>query len=55
MEGRPGQQSIGCEVSSCKYYRDNACNLRGIVVKPCNNCSNGNPEDETLCGSYEAK
>ncbi len=50
-----GQQSIGCEVNSCKFYDSNACSLHSIVVKPCSKCNNGKAEDETLCGSYQVK
>lgn len=53
MNEKSGKQTIGCEVSSCKYYKDSACDLRGIVVKPCcDHVHSGNPAEETLCGSY---
>lgn len=55
LESKNSQQSIGCEVNSCKYYNSNACTLHSIVVKPCSNCNTGKPEDETLCGSYQVK
>lgn len=56
MQDRAGQQTIGCEVESCKYFdQGGMCNLNRIVVKPCRSCNTGNPEDETLCGSYHKK
>ncbi len=56
MQDRAGQQTIGCEVNSCAYFKDEGmCNLNHIVVKPCHSCNTGNPEDETLCGSYKKK
>jgi len=29
------------------------CELERIVVQPCKNCNTGNPEEESMCGSYE--
>lgn len=56
MNEKNGMQTIGCEVTSCKYHSNNACDLSGIMVKPCcDNVNTGNPADETLCGSYAAK
>jgi len=48
-------QTINCTVNSCAYNnpQNHICQLQNIVVEPCKNCHNGNPEDESMCGSYE--
>lgn len=48
-------QTINCKVNSCAYNnpQNHICQLQNIVVEPCKNCHNGNPEDESMCGSYE--
>ena len=50
-------QRINCTVRSCKYNdKDyNVCELKQIIVKACSNCSNGIPQDESMCGSYSHK
>lgn len=50
-------QKINCTVESCKYNNcdHNVCELKQIEVQACANCSNGNPEDESMCGSYSCK
>ena len=50
-------QKINCTVESCVYNncKSNACELHQIQVNACPNCSSGNPEDESMCGSYECK
>ena len=50
-------QKINCTVRSCAFNnRENKmCELKRIVVEPCMNCNNGNPEDESMCGNYEPK
>lgn len=55
MEER--KQKINCTVESCKYHDGNynLCELRQIEVKACPGCSNGTPEDESMCGSYSSK
>ncbi len=56
QDNKAGQQTIGCEVNSCSYFKQGGmCDLNRIVVKPCASCNTGNPEDETLCGSYQKK
>ena len=56
-----GCQTIGCSVRSCRYNdQGNYCELSRIEVKPCtkhdhNHTCTGNPEDESLCGSYQMK
>ena len=52
-----GKQIINCTVKSCEYNNQKAqkCALNDIIVKPCKDCSNGNPEDESMCGSYKCK
>lgn len=57
MEKNQWNQKINCAVTSCRY-NDNAaqwCELQSIVVKPCHDCGNGKPEDESMCGSYIVK
>ncbi len=51
------KQKINCTVSSCKYneVNDQLCSLKQIVVEACPNCSNGTPQDESMCGSYKCK
>ncbi|MDO4540226.1 MAG: DUF1540 domain-containing protein [Syntrophomonadaceae bacterium] len=47
------KQSIGCTVESCVHYHSgDYCSLSAIVVQPCTNCSNGSPEDESMCSNY---
>ena len=48
-------QKINCTVHSCAFNNTDkqVCELDGIIVEPCKNCSNGNPADESMCGSYE--
>ena len=50
-------QKINCTVKSCKYNNTNynLCQLKQIEVKACHGCSNGNTEDESMCGSYSCK
>lgn len=56
MSDKTGRQSIGCEVTSCRYNSHGSeCDLHSIMIRPCQNCCSGRAEDETLCGSYEAK
>lgn len=51
-----GRQNINCTVSSCKYYaRGDYCSLQQIQVAHCQNVQNGNPEDESMCASYEPR
>ena len=48
-------QKINCTVESCKYHNHNhnLCKLKQIEVQACTNGCTGNPEDESMCGSYE--
>ncbi len=50
-------QRINCTVESCAYNDcdHNLCELKQIEVQACPGCSNGNPEDESMCGSYQCK
>ena len=50
-------QKIKCTVESCTFNNcdNNLCNLKQIEVQACQGCSNGNPEDESMCGSYRCK
>ena len=48
-------QTINCTVKSCIYNntKNDICELKNIIVEPCKNCRNGNPADESMCGSYK--
>ena len=48
-------QKINCNVNSCAFNNSQyqVCELDKITVEPCRNCHNGNPEDESMCRSYE--
>lgn len=48
-------QKINCNVKSCAFNDTHkcVCELDGIVVEPCKDCCNGNPADESMCGSYK--
>lgn len=48
------KQSINCTVCSCEYNNDKTqkCELEDIIVRPCENCNDGTPENESMCGSY---
>lgn len=50
-------QKINCTVESCEFNNSNnkICELHQINVRACKGCSNGNPEDESMCGSYKLK
>lgn len=50
-----GTQGIGCNVTSCSYFKDNACTLHSIQVGACTNASSGIAEEETLCMSYKRR
>ena len=55
-DSKCGKQTIGCEVTSCRYNRQGAeCELSRIEVMPCHGCNDGSAENESLCGSYRAK
>lgn len=46
-------QHIGCDVNSCVYNENgSACSLQSITVQACQNCSSGNPQDESMCSNY---
>lgn len=48
------KQTINCTVCSCQYNNDKTqkCELKNIIVRPCNECNTGKAEDESMCGSY---
>lgn len=48
-------QKINCTVESCAFHNPNkeCCELKAITVRACQNCHNGNPADESMCGNYE--
>ena len=50
-------QKINCTVESCRYNNCNynLCNLEQIDVKACSNCSTGEADTESMCGSYKCK
>lgn len=55
MNGKTGKQTIGCEVTSCRFNEQGCdCELDRIEVKPKCDCHSGDCSD-TLCGSYIAK
>ena len=56
-EAIKSEQNIRCTVGSCKYnnFDKKHCNLKQIDVLACKNAMSGNPEDESMCGSYKAK
>lgn len=51
------KQKINCTVDSCKYNDDQKqeCELDQIIVEPCDDCNTGDPEDESMCGSYKTE
>lgn len=49
-----GNQTISCNVTSCDYNDNAYCSLRNIQVAPCKNGHNGNPDDESMCASYQS-
>lgn len=51
------KQKINCTVESCAYNdtEDKKCELEAITVEPCYDCDTGDPEEESMCGSYETK
>ena len=49
-------QTIGCKVTSCAYNMSGCdCGLERIEVEPMCGCHTGNPEDDSLCGSYKCR
>ncbi len=55
MDGKNGNQTIGCEVTSCRFNKEAShCDLDRISVKPKCDCHSGDCA-ETECGSYIAK
>ena len=54
MSDKNCNQKINCTVSSCLYndYHQKECELDQIEVTACQGCSNGKPEEESMCGSY---
>lgn len=50
-------QKINCTVSSCMYndYHLKECELEQIEVSACQGCSNGTPEEESMCSSYKSR
>ena len=49
------KQLINCGVCSCQFCdeENQRCKLTSIEIRPCSNNSSGNPEDESMCGSYK--
>lgn len=49
--------NVGCSVKHCRYNSlGRHCDLDHIEIRPCKGCgSNARPDDESFCGSYEAK
>ena len=51
-----GKQAIHCDVKSCRHNTsNNYCALQAISVAACQNGSTGNPQDESMCASYEVQ
>jgi len=55
MSEHYGNQAIGCNVSSCSYFKDNRCTLEGIRVSYNQNVTSGIAAEETLCMSYRRR
>ncbi|MEN6348544.1 MAG: DUF1540 domain-containing protein [Syntrophomonas sp.] len=52
---KSGQQTIKCNVSSCRFNESRtSCNLSSIQVAPCSHVSSGDAKDESMCASYES-
>ncbi len=54
MSQKQANSDIRCRVESCAFHCGDKdyCSLGSIQVEPCKCCTNGNPEDESCCGSY---
>jgi hypothetical protein len=51
-----GQQAVHCNVTSCRHHgNQDYCALSTISVAACQNGSSGNPQDESMCASYEVQ
>jgi len=48
------KQKINCTVETCEYNdtEKKECELNEIVVEASNHTHTGNPDDESMCGSY---
>ena len=57
LEENMSNQNIRCTVGSCRYNNSDTknWNLKQIEVLACSNCMTGNPEDESMCGSYKCR
>jgi hypothetical protein len=48
------QQKVVCKVETCKHHSDNnSCQLNSIKIKPRENQSSGDKEDESMCSDYK--
>jgi len=55
MNSGKNHQSIGCEVTSCRFNKQGCdCELEHIEVRPSCDCHSGDC-NEANCGSYTAK
>lgn len=45
-------QTIRCSVHSCRFHKENMCELESIEVRPKCDCHSGTA-DESMCGSYQ--
>lgn len=54
MARKEANTDIRCGVESCSYHcgEQNYCSLRSIRVEACPSCGSGDPQDESMCGSY---
>jgi hypothetical protein len=57
MSHKQPNADIQCTVSSCNHHcmGEDFCSLRSIRVEAKRQGSTGNPQDESMCGSYVSK
>ncbi|MBR1821807.1 MAG: DUF1540 domain-containing protein [Clostridia bacterium] len=57
MSQKKPNTSIHCRVNSCEYHcgDEEYCSLQAIRVEPCEFCTSGKPDDESMCGSYSRR
>lgn len=46
-------QTIKCDVESCKYHEERYCSLDKIKVAPCR-AENDKTKEATMCDSFES-
>lgn len=57
MSQKEANTDIRCNVKSCTYHMDGKdyCSLSSIHVDANMNGATGQPQDESMCGSYKCK